>query len=71
MKFHEISIFVGRIYQLSRGPPLDQAQAGYRTGAFGKVAPLASPLEQGFEVFVGQVDQALCHNMYPKKIDSG
>lgn len=46
-------------------------QAGYRTGAFGKVAPLASPLEQGFEVFVGQVDQALCHNMYPKKIDSG
>ena len=46
-------------------------EAGYRTAAFGKVAPLASPLEQGFEVFVGQVDQALCHNMYPKKIDSG
>jgi len=45
--------------------------AGYRTGAFGKVAPLDSPLEQGFDAFVGQVDQAKCHNMYPKQIDSG
>eukprot|EP00439_Symbiodinium_sp_Y106_P082455 s400_g21.t2 len=47
------------------------SQAGYRTGAFGKVAPLTSPLQQGFDTFLGQVDQALCHNMYPVKIDSG
>ncbi|CAE7487032.1 Galns [Symbiodinium pilosum] len=46
-------------------------QVGYRTGAFGKVAPLTSPLEQGFDTFLGQVDQALCHNMYPAHIDSG
>lgn len=45
--------------------------AGYRTGAFGKVAPLVSPLEQGFEEFTGQVDQGLCHNMYPNQIDTG
>eukprot|EP00930_Biecheleria_cincta_P026429 TRINITY_DN18630_c0_g1_i1.p1 TRINITY_DN18630_c0_g1~~TRINITY_DN18630_c0_g1_i1.p1 ORF type:complete len:498 (-),score=97.03 TRINITY_DN18630_c0_g1_i1:377-1870(-) len=45
--------------------------AGYKTGAFGKVAPLVSPLEQGFDIFTGQVDQALCHNMYPKQIDTG
>eukprot|EP00438_Fugacium_kawagutii_P028915 Skav206176 [mRNA] locus=scaffold3070:17351:22343:- [translate_table: standard] len=53
--------------------PSDQkdSRAGYRTGAFGKMAPLTSPIEQGFEVFVGQVDQGLCHNMYPKRIDSG
>ncbi|CAK9084067.1 unnamed protein product [Durusdinium trenchii] len=46
-------------------------RAGFRTGAFGKLAPLVSPLRQGFDVFVGQVDQALCHNMYPKEIDTG
>ncbi|CAE7629008.1 GALNS [Symbiodinium microadriaticum] len=46
------------------------SQVGYRTGAFGKVAPLTSPLQQGFDTFLGQVDQALCHNMYPAKIDS-
>eukprot|EP00928_Gymnodinium_smaydae_P049917 TRINITY_DN33528_c0_g1_i1.p1 TRINITY_DN33528_c0_g1~~TRINITY_DN33528_c0_g1_i1.p1 ORF type:complete len:506 (+),score=36.65 TRINITY_DN33528_c0_g1_i1:42-1520(+) len=45
--------------------------AGYRTGAFGKVAPLVSPLRQGFQSFVGQVDQGLCHNMYPQQIDTG
>lgn len=45
--------------------------AGYTTGAFGKVAPLVSPLEQGFDIFTGQVDQGLCHNMYPKQIDTG
>mmetsp|Transcript_64912 Transcript_64912/g.152677 ORF Transcript_64912/g.152677 Transcript_64912/m.152677 type:complete len:485 (+) Transcript_64912:28-1482(+) len=46
-------------------------KAGYKTGAFGKVAPLTSPLQQGFQTFVGQVDQARCHNMYPKNIDAG
>lgn len=45
-------------------------RAGYVTGAFGKVAPLTSPLQQGFDAFIGQVDQALCHNMYPKYIDT-
>jgi len=45
--------------------------AGYSTGAFGKVAPLTDPIKQGFDVFVGQVDQGLCHNMYPRFIDSG
>jgi len=46
-------------------------RAGYATGAFGKVAPLLSPLEQGFDAFLGQIDQALCHNMYPRAIDVG
>jgi len=46
-------------------------RAGYVTGAFGKIAPLTSPLQQGFDAFTGQVDQGLCHNMYPKQIDSG
>jgi len=45
--------------------------AGYTTGAFGKVAPLTSPLEMGFDSFLGQVDQSACHNMYPKAIDQG
>lgn len=45
--------------------------SGYRTGAFGKVAPLVSPMQQGFDTFTGQVDQALCHNMYPANIDTG
>jgi len=43
--------------------------AGYATGAFGKVAPLTAPMQQGFDAFLGQVDQALCHNMYPREID--
>eukprot|EP00440_Ansanella_granifera_P019971 gb/GFBE01021701.1/.p1 GENE.gb/GFBE01021701.1/~~gb/GFBE01021701.1/.p1 ORF type:complete len:492 (+),score=94.38 gb/GFBE01021701.1/:1-1476(+) len=47
------------------------SSVGYRTAAFGKVAPLTSPLEQGFEAFTGQIDQGLCHNMYPKQIDTG
>lgn len=46
-------------------------KAGYSTGAFGKVAPLDSPVEQGFDEFYGQIDQALCHNMYPCKLDMG
>jgi len=45
--------------------------AGYTTGLFGKSAPLTAPLQQGFDAFVGQVDQAYCHNMYPIAIDTG
>ena len=45
--------------------------SGYATGAFGKIAPLASPIALGFQTFLGQVDQAKCHNMYPHAIDSG
>lgn len=44
-------------------------KAGYATGAFGKVAPLDSPVKQGFDTFFGQIDQAECHNMYPRQID--
>jgi arylsulfatase A-like enzyme len=46
-------------------------KAGYVTAGIGKMAPLASPTEQGFDHFIGQVDQGLCHNMYPRKIDTG
>lgn len=45
--------------------------AGYATGAFGKTAPLDSPQEMGFDDFFGQIDQAECHNMYPRQIDEG
>lgn len=45
--------------------------AGYVTGAFGKTSPLAEPLRQGFDVFLGQISQGLCHQMYPKRIDRG
>lgn len=45
--------------------------AGYATAAFGKISPLTSPLEQGFDMFLGQVSQGLCHNMYPKQVDRG
>lgn len=45
--------------------------AGYATGAFGKTSPLESPEEQGFDIFLGQVNQSECHNMYPKFIDKG
>lgn len=45
--------------------------AGYRTAAFGKLAPLDDPLRQGFEAFLGQVDQTACHDMYPGRIDAG
>jgi hypothetical protein len=37
--------------------------AGYATAGIGKLAPLTNPTEQGFDYFVGQIDQALCHNM--------
>ena len=40
-------------------------RGGYATAAFGKMAPLTAPGRQGFDYFVGQIDQAACHNMYP------
>lgn len=46
-------------------------EAGYATALFGKSAPLTDPLSQGFDAFVGQIDQAKCHNMYPRSIDTG
>ena len=46
-------------------------QAGYATAAFGKSDPLLAPLQQGFEYFIGQVDQVECHDMYPRAIDFG
>ena len=39
--------------------------AGYVTVAFGKIEPLSSPAEQGFDYFIGQISPGLCHNMYP------
>lgn len=45
--------------------------AGYATGAFGKTSPLESPEEQGFDIFLGQINQSECHNMYPTRIDNG
>jgi len=36
-------------------------KAGYATASIGKVAPLASPLTQGFDTFLGQVNQGFCH----------
>ena len=44
---------------------------GYATALVGKSAPLTSPTLQGFDFFIGQVDQALCHHMYHRKIDEG
>jgi arylsulfatase A-like enzyme len=44
-------------------------QAGYATAGIGKMAPLTAPLQQGFDFFVGQINQAYCHNMYPRFID--
>jgi arylsulfatase A-like enzyme len=46
-------------------------KAGYVTAGVGKMAPLDQPTAQGFDYFIGQVDQALCHNMYPDQIDTG
>lgn len=45
--------------------------AGYATAAIGKIAPLTNPTQQGFDYFIGQVDQGYCHNMYPRFIDEG
>ena len=44
--------------------------AGYRTAAFGKTAPLVAPAAQGFETYLGQLDQGVCHNMYPATLDA-
>ena len=53
---------------------------GYETVLFGKSAPMDGPQVQpsvlkwglpelyGFDTFVGQPNQALCHNMYPESI---
>ena len=38
--------------------------AGYATAGIGKMAPLTNPVASGFDFFIGQVDQSLCHNMY-------
>jgi len=46
-------------------------EAGYATAGVGKLAPLTNPTSSGFDFFIGQVDQGLCHNMYPRLIDSG
>eukprot|EP00659_Diplonema_papillatum_P021425 gene21425-32958_t len=43
--------------------------AGYTTCASGKIAPLLSPTMQGFDYFLGQVDQTAAHNMYPDVLD--
>ena len=33
------------------------------------MAPLNAPVLQGFDYFIGQINQGLCHNMYPRAID--
>ena len=38
-------------------------KAGYATAAVGKCAPLEGPVSQGFDFFIGQVNQAYCHNV--------
>jgi arylsulfatase A-like enzyme len=45
--------------------------AGYATAAIGKIAPLTEPVKSGFDYFFGQIDQGLCHNMYPRVVDTG
>lgn len=45
--------------------------AGYTTGAVGKIAPLVHPLMQGFDFFLGQIQQGVCHDMYATAIDYG
>jgi len=44
--------------------------AGYTTALVGKSAPLMNPDGLGFDMFIGQVDQGACHNMYPTYIDN-
>ncbi|CAK9042702.1 N-acetylgalactosamine-6-sulfatase (Chondroitinsulfatase) (Chondroitinase) (Galactose-6-sulfate sulfatase) (N-acetylgalactosamine-6-sulfate sulfatase) (GalNAc6S sulfatase) [Durusdinium trenchii] len=58
-----------RPFQNIRIFPQVLQSAGYVTGLFGKASPLKLPLRQGFNRFVGQLHQGLCHNMYPKYID--
>ena len=43
--------------------------AGYTTAVFGKSDPLLAPVSQGFDYFIGQVDQVQCHDMYPRTMD--
>ena len=43
--------------------------AGYTTAVFGKSDPLLAPVNQGFDYFIGQVDQVQCHDMYPRAMD--
>ena len=43
--------------------------AGYTSAIFGKSDPLLSPVNQGFDYFIGQVDQVQCHDMYPRAMD--
>ena len=45
--------------------------ANYTTAGIGKLAPLTEPTKSGFDYFIGQIDQGLCHNMYPHFVDSG
>ena len=55
--------------------------AGYETAAFGKSAPMDDtspgtlawgfPVAHGFDTFLGQPNQAYCHNMYPESITTG
>ena len=56
--------------------------AGYETAAFGKSAPMDDtmpsgtlawglPGAHGFDTFLGQPNQAFCHNMYPESITAG
>ena len=46
-------------------------KAGYATAGVGKMAPLNAPVLQGFDYFIGQINQGLCHNMYPRAVDTG
>jgi arylsulfatase A-like enzyme len=46
-------------------------KAGYATAGIGKMAPLNAPVLQGFDYFIGQINQGLCHNMYPHAVDTG
>lgn len=44
-------------------------KSGYQTAMVGKSAPLSDPMNAGFDFFIGQADQAVCHNMYPSALD--
>ena len=61
------SIFPSEIKTL----PYYLKSVGYNTALVGKAAPLTSPVESGFDYFIGQIDQSACHNMYPYSIDQG
>jgi arylsulfatase A-like enzyme len=51
-------------------------EANYTTALFGKWGlgdfnTTGYPLEQGFDIFIGQDSQVACHNWYPAKIQNG